>query len=117
MIVLAMKIDQTRADLGKFSDRRQASIDVCPRSALCRHDSADNAFPITEIETTLDNSFIGTGPNHRRFGLPPNQQLDGSDDQRLSGTSLASDCGHPGRENKRKLFNHTEIANPQFTQH
>src|SRR5581483_11482149 len=116
--VLAMEVDERRADVGKLGDGGDAPVDVGARPAIAgEHTREDHFAPLVGLEAPFDACFGRALPDERGVGTPPEEQLDRLDEQRLAGTGLAGDRGAAGIEQHGDVVDDPEVSDVELAEH
>ncbi len=91
--VLAVEVDGPRPQLGQRRRRRQATVDVGPRSTVGRDHPRHDVLVVADHEPAFDPCLGRARADDRRIGATADQQVDRLDQHRLAGTGLAGERG------------------------
>jgi hypothetical protein len=118
VVTLTVDVDEHCSRLEERSDRSHLAVDPAPRPPGDGDGAGDHGLgPRLVEETGLHQGLVGSGPNQRGIGPLSEHELEGFDQQGLSGPRLSGERGHPRLELDRQVFDDPEVADAELGQH
>ena len=117
--VLAVQVDERRAELGELARGREPAVDVGAAPTVARDHTREHRL-VTGVgidEPPFDTRFVAPVAHERRVGAPTHQQLERFDDERLARAGLAGDRGQAGSEQQVEVGHDAEVDDVQLGQH
>ncbi len=136
--MLPVQFDEAGGGLGEGADRGHPAVDPRLGTATADHRSRQHHLALAvhlavvtlatvvvplrrsrsgqTRESALDHGLVGSGPYHRRVGASAEQQADRLHQQRLAGTRLTGERGHPRAEGHGDIVDDPEVADPELDQ-
>ena len=136
MGVLAVQVDQARADIGQRAGCRHPAVEVRTRPTVRRHDPSEHdlrhvlprrrasrrplrrcVLRLRHREAPLHNGLPRSSTDAHPLSAPAHKELDRVDDEGLAGAGLARYGRHAGAEDEREILYHPQFPHPELAQH
>ena len=118
MLVLAMDVQQPRADGPEGRGRDEPIVDEGPAPAPCRHLAAQHAFAaVGVLRHRLHHRPLRAGPHQARRCPRPPQQAQGAHQDRLAGAGLAGQDREAGVQLELQAIDDRQVSNAEKADH